>query len=53
MKQRSYKHWTKLEERKLIELRENKGLKYNKIAELMNRSPLSVEKHYRKVKAIS
>lgn len=50
---RTYKHWTKFEEMKLIELREKKGLKYRKIAEIMDRSPLSVEKHYRKVTAAS
>ncbi|MFC0273777.1 hypothetical protein ACFFIX_20530 [Metabacillus herbersteinensis] len=47
-KKRSYKHWTRLEEVKLVNLRKA-GLKYREIADEMNRTPLSVEKRYRKI----
>ncbi|UHA60194.1 hypothetical protein KDJ21_026390 [Metabacillus litoralis] len=43
MKMRTYKHWTTKEDFKLINLR-NKGKKYREIADIMERSPLSVEK---------
>ncbi|WP_139367262.1 helix-turn-helix domain-containing protein [Metabacillus halosaccharovorans] len=46
--QRTYKHWTFNELKVLIELKE-KGLKYREIAKKLDRSPLSVEKRYRKL----
>lgn len=46
---RSYKHWSKQEESKLLELREEKKLKFRVIAKLMDRTPISVEKRYRKL----
>lgn len=46
---RTYKHWTTKEDFKLINLR-NKGKKYREIADILDRSPLSVEKRYRKIK---
>ncbi|MFV2049816.1 Myb-like DNA-binding domain-containing protein [Metabacillus sp. YM-086] len=49
MRIRSYKHWTTNEDFKLIKLR-NKGKKYKDIAIVMERTPLSVEKRYRKIK---
>ncbi|MBD1381386.1 helix-turn-helix domain-containing protein [Metabacillus arenae] len=47
-KQRTYKHWSTLEDRELLQLREE-GLKYREIAKKLDRSPLSVEKRYRKI----
>ena len=46
--QRTYKHWTFNELKVLIELKK-KGLKYREIAIKLERSPLSVEKRYRKL----
>lgn len=45
---RTYKHWTFNELKELIELKKS-GLKYREIAVKLNRSPLSVEKRYRKL----
>ncbi|MRX72179.1 hypothetical protein GJU40_08445 [Bacillus lacus] len=47
-KQRTYKHWTTLEDKRLIQLRES-GMRYRQIAEKLKRTPLSVEKRYRKI----
>lgn len=49
---RTYKHWTTKEDFKLMNLR-NKGKKYREIADIMDRSPLSVEKRYRKIKYLN
>jgi len=48
LKTRTYKHWSTKEDFKLLKLR-NKGKKYKEIALIMERSPLSVEKRYRKI----
>ncbi|MBM7606252.1 DNA-binding NarL/FixJ family response regulator [Metabacillus crassostreae] len=45
---RTYRHWTTLEDRKLLQLRAS-GLKFKTIAEQLNRTPISVEKRYRKI----
>ncbi|MCM3162353.1 MULTISPECIES: Myb-like DNA-binding domain-containing protein [Bacillaceae] len=45
---RTYRHWTTLEDRKLLELR-NSGMKFRHIAEQLSRTPISVEKRYRKI----
>ncbi|MFY4775087.1 hypothetical protein [Metabacillus sp. RGM 3146] len=47
--QRTYKHWSTLEDCKLISLREE-GFKYREIASKLERTKLSVEKRYRKLK---
>ncbi|MCD7034456.1 hypothetical protein LRR81_09420 [Metabacillus sp. GX 13764] len=46
--QRTYKHWSTLEDRKLISLREE-GMRYREIAAKLERTKLSVEKRYRKI----
>jgi len=46
--QRTYRHWTFNELKTLIDLKQQ-GLKYREIASKLNRSPLSVEKRYRKL----
>ncbi|WP_158638573.1 Myb-like DNA-binding domain-containing protein [Metabacillus litoralis] len=46
---RTYKHWTTKEDFKLLTLRNN-GKKYREIAILLNRTIVSVEKRYRKIK---
>ncbi|MFV2046266.1 SANT/Myb-like DNA-binding domain-containing protein [Metabacillus sp. YM-086] len=45
---RTYRHWTTLEDRKLLELRKS-GMKFRHIAEELSRTPISVEKRYRKI----
>ncbi|UHA61562.1 SANT/Myb domain-containing protein [Metabacillus litoralis] len=45
---RTYRHWTTLEDRKLLELRKS-GMKFRHIAEQLSRTPISVEKRYRKI----
>ncbi|MDQ0231445.1 hypothetical protein [Metabacillus malikii] len=47
-KKRTYRHWTTLEDRKLLELR-NSGLKFKQIATQLERTAISVEKRYRKI----
>ncbi|HZH62829.1 MAG TPA: hypothetical protein VEY70_25390 [Metabacillus sp.] len=47
-KKRTYRHWTTLEDRKLLELRHS-GMKFRHIAEQLSRTPISVEKRYRKI----
>lgn len=47
-KKRTYRHWTTLEDRKLLELR-NSGMKFKHIAIELSRTPISVEKRYRKI----
>lgn len=49
VKKRTYRHWTTLEDRKLLELR-NSGLKFRQIATELSRTAISVEKRYRKIK---
>lgn len=45
---RTYRHWTTLEDRRLLELR-NDGLKFRQIATHLSRTAISVEKRYRKI----
>ncbi|WP_273124372.1 SANT/Myb-like DNA-binding domain-containing protein [Bacillus weihaiensis] len=45
---RTYRHWTTLEDRKLLQLR-NEGMKFRLIAKELQRTPISVEKRYRKI----
>lgn len=45
---RTYRHWTTLEDRKLLELR-NSGMKFRHIATQLSRTAISVEKRYRKI----
>lgn len=47
-KKRTYRHWTTLEDRKLLELRKS-GIKFRHIAEQLSRTAISVEKRYRKI----
>lgn len=47
-KKRTYRHWTTLEDRKLLELRRS-GMRFRHIAEQLSRTPISVEKRYRKI----
>ena len=47
-KKRTYRHWTTLEDRKLLQLRQS-GMKFRHIAEELSRTPISVEKRYRKI----
>ena len=48
VKKRTYRHWTTLEDRRLLELR-NSGLKFRHIAIELSRTAISVEKRYRKI----
>ncbi|MBZ5750833.1 hypothetical protein [Metabacillus rhizolycopersici] len=48
VKKRTYRHWTTLEDRKLLELRHS-GLKFKQIATELSRTAISVEKRYRKI----
>ncbi|MCM3653591.1 hypothetical protein [Metabacillus litoralis] len=48
VKKRTYRHWTTLEDRKLLELRDS-GLKFKQIATELSRTAISVEKRYRKI----
>ncbi|WP_170138899.1 helix-turn-helix domain-containing protein [Oceanobacillus chungangensis] len=48
-KKRKYQMWTTKEDEQLIRLRES-GLTYRKIGEAMNRSAISVERRYKRVK---
>lgn len=45
---RTYRHWTTLEDRKLLELRKS-GMKFRHIANELSRTAISVEKRYRKI----
>jgi DNA-binding NarL/FixJ family response regulator len=47
-KKRTYRHWTTLEDRKLLELR-NSGMRFRQIATQLSRTAISVEKRYRKI----
>ena len=47
-KKRTYRHWTTLEDRKLLQLRQS-GMRFRHIAEQLSRTPISVEKRYRKI----
>lgn len=47
-KKRTYRHWTTLEDRKLLELRLS-GMKFREIAQELSRTAISVEKRYRKI----
>ncbi|MFD2215026.1 MULTISPECIES: Myb-like DNA-binding domain-containing protein [Metabacillus] len=46
---RTYRHWTTKEDFRLISLRES-GKRYKEIAAILNRTSISVEKRYRKLK---
>lgn len=48
VKKRSYKCWTTKEDQRLLELRKQ-GLTYAEIGERMNRSPLSIERRYKRI----
>ncbi|WP_165971010.1 SANT/Myb-like DNA-binding domain-containing protein [Peribacillus frigoritolerans] len=48
LQKRAYRHWTTLEDKKLIDLRK-KGIKFRDIARHLNRTPISVEKRFRKI----
>jgi hypothetical protein len=48
VRKRTYRHWTTLEDRKLIELR-NSGMRFKHIATQLSRTAISVEKRYRKI----
>jgi DNA-binding NarL/FixJ family response regulator len=45
---RTYRHWTTLEDRKLLELRHS-GMRFKNIATQLSRTAISVEKRYRKI----
>ncbi len=47
-KKRTYRHWTTLEDRRLLELRKS-GMKFKHIAGQLSRTAISVEKRYRKI----
>ena len=49
VKKRSYQHWTTKEDQRLLELR-NKGFTYAGIGERMNRSFISVERRYKRIR---
>ncbi|MFC2949347.1 helix-turn-helix domain-containing protein [Virgibacillus sediminis] len=49
MKKRKYKSWTTLADRELLDLRQ-RGLTFNEIGEKLDRSPLSVERRYHRIK---
>jgi IS30 family transposase len=48
LQKRAYRHWTTLEDKKLVDLRKN-GIKFREIAQQLNRTPISVEKRFRKI----
>jgi hypothetical protein len=48
VRKRTYRHWTTLEDRKLLELR-NSGMRFKHIAIQLSRTAISVEKRYRKI----
>lgn len=48
IQKRAYRHWTTLEDKKLVDLRKN-GIKFREIAQQLNRTPISVEKRFRKI----
>ncbi|MDX8288958.1 hypothetical protein SLL00_04115 [Metabacillus indicus] len=48
IQKRPYRHWTTLEDRKLVELRKQ-NIKFRDIAKQLNRTPISVEKRFRKI----
>lgn len=49
VKKRSYQHWTIKEDQRLLELRKE-GLTYVEIGQLMNRSSISIERRYKRIK---
>ncbi|MGM0923191.1 MULTISPECIES: Myb-like DNA-binding domain-containing protein [Metabacillus] len=48
LQKRAYRHWTTLEDKKLMDLRKQ-GVKFRDIARQLNRTPISVEKRFRKI----
>ncbi|MFY0761528.1 Myb-like DNA-binding domain-containing protein [Metabacillus dongyingensis] len=48
LQKRAYRHWTTLEDKKLMDLRKQ-GVKFRDIATQLNRTPISVEKRFRKI----
>ncbi|MDQ0857243.1 Myb-like DNA-binding domain-containing protein [Bacillus sp. V2I10] len=48
LQKRAYRHWTTLEDKKLMDLRKQ-GVKFRDIASQLNRTPISVEKRFRKI----
>lgn len=48
LQKRAYRHWTTLEDKKLMDLRKQ-GVKFRDIARELNRTPISVEKRFRKI----
>jgi IS30 family transposase len=48
LNKRAYRHWTTLEDRKLMDLRKQ-GVRFREIAKQLNRTPISVEKRFRKI----
>ncbi len=48
IKKREYRHWTTLEDRKLMDLR-NQGFRFREIGKMLNRTAISVEKRFRKI----
>ncbi|MCM3410055.1 SANT/Myb domain-containing protein [Metabacillus litoralis] len=46
---RTYKHWTTSEDFKLLKLRKS-GKRFKEIADILDRTAISVEKRYRKIK---
>ncbi|MBM7603940.1 DNA-binding NarL/FixJ family response regulator [Metabacillus crassostreae] len=49
---RDYRHWSTAEEKKLFDLRKQ-GLKFREIGQILERTPISVEKRYRKLMNVS
>ncbi|USK33608.1 hypothetical protein LIT25_24410 [Bacillus sp. F19] len=49
LQKRAYRHWTTLEDKKLMDLRKQ-GVKFRDIARQLNRTPISAEKRFRKIK---
>lgn len=47
-KKRSYRHWTTLEDKKLLKLRFS-GMKFRDVGVELKRTAISVEKRYRKI----
>ncbi|WP_017756815.1 helix-turn-helix domain-containing protein [Calidifontibacillus oryziterrae] len=48
-KKRVYKYWTTMEDRLLLELRNNKNLSFAEIGQKMNRSSVSVARRYSRI----
>lgn len=49
-KRKTYQTWTTKENHELIYLREEKALTYKEIGEIMNRSAISVERRYKRIR---